>query len=65
MQTIQADYQHCQTAYAALRKWEATPATTKNVKHGKKTVTEKVKPPKPTIPAECPAPASAATGTGG
>ena len=65
VRTIQADYQKCQTAYAALRTWEATPATTKKVKHGKKTVTEKVKPPKPTIPAQCPAPASAATGTGG
>jgi PPM family protein phosphatase len=65
VQTIQTDYQHCQAAYAALRKWEATPPTTKKVRHGKKIVTEKVRQPKPTIPAECPAPASAATGTGG
>ncbi len=65
VRTIQADYQNCQLAYQALRKWEATPATTKKVKHGKKTITEKVRPPKPAIPAECPAPASAAAGTGG
>ena len=65
LQTIQTDYQNCQKAYAALRKWETTPATKKRVKHGKKTITEQVKPPKPTIPAECPAPASAAAGTGG
>jgi protein phosphatase len=63
--TLQADYQKCQQAYAALRTWETTPPTTKKVRHGKKTITEKVKPPKPTIPAECPAPASAAAGTGG
>jgi len=63
--SIQADYQRCQTAYAALRKWQAEPATTKKVKVGKKTVTEKVKPPQPAIPADCPAPASAAAGTGG
>jgi PPM family protein phosphatase len=65
VQTLQADYQRCQTAYAALRTWETTPATTKKVKHGKKTITEQVKPPKPAIPAECPAPAGAAAGTGG
>ncbi len=66
VRTIQADYQHCQTAYAALRTWQATPAKTVKDKVGKKTVTEKVKPPKPTIPADCPPPpASTAAGTGG
>jgi serine/threonine protein phosphatase PrpC len=65
VQTIQADYQHCQAAYEALRKWQAEPAKTERVKVGKKTVTKKVKPPQPTIPAQCPAPASAAAGTGG
>jgi hypothetical protein len=65
VQTIQTDYQHCQSAYAALRKWQATPPTTKKVKVGKKTVTEKVRKPKPTIPTECPPPASTAAGTGG
>ena len=65
VQTIQTDYQHCQTAYAALRTWQATPPKTEKKKVGRKTVTTKVKPPKPTIPAECPAPASTATGTGG
>jgi PPM family protein phosphatase len=65
VQSIQADYQNCQAAYAKLRTWEATPPTTKKVRHGKKTITEKVKPPKPTIPAECPAPASTTAGTGG
>jgi PPM family protein phosphatase len=65
VRTIQADYQKCQQAYEALRKWQAEPAKTERVKVGKKTVTKKVKPPQPTIPAQCPAPASAASGTGG
>ncbi|HTT51450.1 MAG TPA: protein phosphatase 2C domain-containing protein [Streptosporangiaceae bacterium] len=63
--SIQADYQRCQRAYAALRTWQAEPARTVRVKVGKKTVTKKEKPPQPTIPADCPAPASSASGTGG
>ncbi len=65
VQTIQADYQRCQTAYAKLRTWQATPPRTVKHRVGKRTVTTKVRPPKPTIPADCPAPAGAATGTGG
>jgi PPM family protein phosphatase len=65
VQTIQADYQRCQAAYAKLHTWQTTPPKTEKKKVGRKTVTTKVKPPKPTIPAECPAPASTAAGTGG
>jgi protein phosphatase len=61
---IRADYLRCQNAYTALQKWQTTPPKKVTVKHKNKTTTKEVKPPKPTIPADCPAP-PASTGNGG
>ena len=63
--SIKQDYVRCQTAYQALQKWKTTKPTTVKVKAKGKTTTKQVKPPEPTIPADCPAPGSTATGTGG
>ena len=63
--SIRADYVRCQNADQALRKWENTKPTTVTTKVKGKTVKKQVMPPKPTIPADCPAPGSTATGTGG
>ena len=64
---IKADYVRCEKADQALQRWNAAPPSIKHkVKVKGKTITKLVKPPKPTIPADCPAPpASTATGTGG
>jgi PPM family protein phosphatase len=61
---IQRDYQRCQNAYTALDKWRTTPPKKVTTRVRNKTITREVKPPKPTIPAECPAP-PATTGNGG
>jgi protein phosphatase len=63
--SIKADYVRCHNADLALQKWENTPPTTVKTKVKGKTVKKQVKPQKPTIPADCPAPGSTATGTGG
>jgi protein phosphatase len=63
--SINADYVRCHNADLKLQKWENTPPTTVKTKVKGKTVKKQVKPPKPTIPADCPAPGSTATGTGG
>jgi protein phosphatase len=63
--SIKADYVRCHNADLALQKWENTPPTTVKTKVKGKTVRKQVKPQKPTIPADCPAPVSTATGTGG
>ncbi len=56
---IRSDYQRCQNAYAALAKWQ-------NIKPKKVKGKLVPKPPKPTIPADCPAvTASTVPGTGG
>jgi PPM family protein phosphatase len=63
--SIRQDYVRCQTADQALQKWKTTKPTTVKVKSKGKTTTKQVRPPEPTIPADCPAPGSSATGTGG
>jgi protein phosphatase len=63
--SIKADYVRCHNADLALQKWENTPPTKVKIKVKGKTVRKLVKPQKPTIPADCPAPGSTATGTGG
>ena len=56
---IRSDYQRCQNAYTALAKWQ-------NIKPRKVKGKLVPKPPKPTIPSDCPAPpASTVAGTGG
>jgi PPM family protein phosphatase len=62
--SIRADYLRCHNAYVALHKWQQTPPKTVKTTVKGKTTTKKVKPPKPTIPADCPAP-PASTGNGG
>jgi protein phosphatase len=62
---LRANYVRCHNAVLALHKWEATPAKKVQTKVKNKTVTKHVKPPKPPFPADCPAPGSTATGTGG
>ncbi|MGH3120209.1 MAG: PP2C family protein-serine/threonine phosphatase [Streptosporangiaceae bacterium] len=64
---IKTDYVRCQKADQALQKWDvAKPSIKVKEKVKGKTTTKLVKPPKPTIPADCPAPSgSTATGTGG
>ena len=62
---IQQDYQRCQNADKAVAAWEKLKPTKERVKVNGKLTTKLVKPPKPAIPADCPAPASAATGNGG
>jgi protein phosphatase len=54
---IRADYQHCQSAYTAVRNWQ-------NLKPTKVKGKVVAKPPEPTIPPDCP-PMPASTGTGG
>jgi hypothetical protein len=61
---IQADYQRCQNAYNALHKWQTTPPKKVRTRVKGKITTREIKPQKPAIPADCPAP-PAATGTGG
>jgi PPM family protein phosphatase len=61
---LQAEYQHCQNAYTALHTWQTTPPKKVKTTVKGKTTTREVKPQKPTIPAECPAP-PATTGNGG
>jgi PPM family protein phosphatase len=61
---IRADYQRCQKAYTALSKWQATPPKKVRTTVKGKTTTREVRQPKPTIPADCPAP-PATTGNGG
>jgi protein phosphatase len=61
---IQADYQRCQNAYTALSKWQATPPKKVKTTVKGKTTTREVRRPRPTIPADCPAP-PASTGNGG
>ncbi|MFI5063106.1 MAG: PP2C family protein-serine/threonine phosphatase [Streptosporangiales bacterium] len=62
---IQQAYQRCQNADKAVAAWEKLKPTKERVKVNGKLTTKLVKPPKPAIPADCPAPASAATGNGG
>ena len=62
---IQQAYQRCQHADQAVAAWEKLKPTKERVKVGGKLTTKLVKPPKPAIPADCPAPASTATGAGG
>jgi serine/threonine protein phosphatase PrpC len=62
---IQQDYQRCQSAIKAVQAWEKQPPTKERVKVKGKVTTKLVKPPKPAIPADCPVPASSATGNGG
>lgn len=63
---VRHDYQTCQNAYAALRKWEAAkpkPKTVKRRVNGKivtKVVTPPYHAPKPVVPADCPQAASQA-----
>jgi serine/threonine protein phosphatase PrpC len=61
---IRLDYQRCQKAYTALSKWQATPPKKVRTTVKGKTTTREVRQPKPTIPADCPAP-PATTGNGG
>jgi serine/threonine protein phosphatase PrpC len=61
---IRADYQRCQNAYTAFSKWQATPPKKVKTTVKGKTTTKEVRPTRPTIPADCPAP-PAATGNGG
>ncbi len=62
---IKANYVRCQNADQALQKWDQIKPTKVKTKVKGKTTTKLVKPPKPTIPADCPVPGSTATGTGG
>jgi PPM family protein phosphatase len=62
---IQQDYQRCQNAIKAVQAWEKQPPTKERVKVKGKVTTKLVKPPRPAIPADCPVPASSATGNGG
>ncbi len=62
---IQRDYQRCRSADQAVAAWEKLKPTKERVKVNGKLTTKLVKPPKPAIPADCPAPASAAAGNGG
>ena len=64
---IKSDYMRCQAADQALQKWNTEKPSVKvkvKTKRGK-TTTKLVKPPKPPFPADCPAPGSTASGTGG
>jgi len=61
---IRTDYQRCQNAYQALRTWQNTPPKKVKTRVKGKTVVKEVRPQKPPIPADCPAP-PAGTGNGG
>jgi hypothetical protein len=62
---LRTNYVRCHNAVLALQKWETTPPITVKTKVKGKTVTKHVKRQKPPFPADCPAPGSTATGTGG
>ena len=53
---LRSNYVRCHAAVVALQKWETTPAKTVKKKVKNKTVTTHVRQPKPTFPADCPAP---------
>jgi len=63
--SLRTNYVRCHNAVLALQKWEQTPPTIVKTKVKGKTVKKSVRQPKPAFPADCPAPGSTATGTGG
>jgi hypothetical protein len=62
---LHANYVRCHNAVLAQQKWSQTKPTTVKTKVKGKTITKHVTLPKPPFPADCPAPGSTATGTGG
>ncbi len=62
---LRTNYVRCHNAVLAQQKWSQTKPTTVKTKVKGKTIIKHQKKPKPAFPADCPAPGSTATGTGG